>query len=64
VTGRELAVCLFAALTVACPAGVAAAFKAEPRGSALAIPFLGAGFVCGLYALLGWGWYVYTAVFR
>ena len=65
-TGRDAAVCLFAALTVISAAGLAGALRScmrdgEPGTAAVIVT--GASLLCGFYAACGWGWYVYTAVF-
>lgn len=63
-THRDAAVCLFCVLTVASPAGLAGAFLAARRDSALDVLLAGAGLLCGLYAALGWSWFLATGVLR
>lgn len=61
---RDTAAVVLALLTAACPAGVLAALKTGWRGDSLCVLFLGAGMLCGVYAVLGWGLYLFTGVFR
>lgn len=63
-THREAALCLFCALTVAAVAGVAGAVLTARRPGAAPVLLAGAGLLCGLYALYGWGWFLFTGVLR
>jgi hypothetical protein len=62
VTHREAALCLFCVLTVACVAGVARAVLTSDRPGSVPVLLAGAGLLCGLYAVLGWGWFLATGV--
>lgn len=66
-SGRDVALIVIAALTAGCPAGLAGAYAMQGRGRALPGDVLlvaAAGAGCGLYAAIGWGWYLVTAVLR
>jgi len=67
VSHRELAVCLFAALTVISVAGLAGVLLALARGKAAgpaAVIVTGASLLCGVYAACGWAWFLATGVLR
>lgn len=63
-THRDAAVCLFCVLTVAAVAGVARAVLTSHRPGAAPVLLAAAGLLCGLYAALGWGWFLFTGVLR
>lgn len=66
-TGRDLAVCLFALLTVISVAGLTGVLLALARGKAsgtAAVVVSGASVLCGLYAAYGWAWWLATGVLR
>jgi hypothetical protein len=64
VTRRDAAVCLFCVLTVAAVAGVARAVLTSGRPGPAPVLLAGAGLLCGLYAVLGWSWFLFTGVLR
>jgi len=67
VTGRDAALCLFSALTVIAVAGLAGVLLALAKGKAsgtAAIIVTGASLLCGLYAAMGWAWFLATGVLR
>jgi len=61
VSGRDIALCVIAVLTVAAVAGTGGAIAAErrrPASPGLAVLILGAAFACGAWAIVGWAWYL------
>ena len=62
-----MAACLFAVLTAAAVTGLArelrACLKGRPPGTA-AIVTLGASLLCGMYAGMGWAWFLATGILR
>jgi hypothetical protein len=67
VSHRDLAVCLFSVLTAACVAGLGGVLRAQMNGrgsGAGAIAVAAVALLCGIYAALGWAWFLATGVLR